>query len=211
MEPFLGQVMLWPVPWVPNGWALCNGALLPLSQNQALFALIGVTYGGDGVNTFALPDLRSRVPMGSQSMNTVGGISGSATATVVANGAGAVTIGVANLPVQNFSATLTAATAAVSIPADSTTETDSVPGPTLVMAKAAAGVAASKIYSSNASNTTLKPFDAPVTGTVTVTSTGAAGTALPVSVNVPVTVSTVQPSLTMNYIIALQGIFPSRP
>jgi microcystin-dependent protein len=210
MEPYLGQVMLWSVPWVPNGWALCNGALLSIAQNSALFALIGTTYGGDGVNTFALPDLRSRVPMGSQQMNVVGTVSGSPSATVTATGAGAVSIGVANLPVQNFSATLTA-TADVSIPADSTTETDSVPGPTLVMAKAAAGLSASKIYSSNASNTTLKPFTAPVTGTVAVTSAGAAGTALPVSVSVPVTVSTVQPSLTMNYIIALQGIFPSRP
>jgi microcystin-dependent protein len=210
MEPYLGQILLWPVPWVPDGWTLCNGALLPINQNSALFALIGTTYGGDGVNTFAVPDLRSRVPMGSQSMNAVGAVSGSPSSTVTATGAGALSIGVANLPVQNFSATLTA-TASVSIPADSATDTDSVPGPTLVLAKAAAGVAASKIYSSNAPNTTLKPFTAPVTGTVAVTSTGAAGTALPVTVSVPVTVSTVQPSLTMNYIIALQGIFPSRP
>ena len=65
MEPFLGQLMLVPYDFAPNGWALCNGQLLSIAQNQALFTLIGTTYGGDGVSTFALPDLRGRVPVSS--------------------------------------------------------------------------------------------------------------------------------------------------
>ena len=65
MNPFLGQLLLVPYNFVPNGWALCNGQLLPITQNAALFDLLGNTYGGDGVSTFALPDLRGRVPVSS--------------------------------------------------------------------------------------------------------------------------------------------------
>jgi microcystin-dependent protein len=63
MEPFLGSLLLVPYNFAPNGWALCNGQLLPISQNTALFSLLGTYYGGDGVSTFALPDLRGRVPI----------------------------------------------------------------------------------------------------------------------------------------------------
>src|SRR5271157_5170538 len=65
MEPFLGSLLLVPYNFAPAGWALCHGQLLPISQNTALFSLLGTTYGGDGVSTFALPDLRDRVPIGS--------------------------------------------------------------------------------------------------------------------------------------------------
>ena len=64
MEPFIGEVRLVPFNFAPKGWALCEGQLLPINQNQALFALLGTTYGGDGRTTFALPDLRGRVPVG---------------------------------------------------------------------------------------------------------------------------------------------------
>ena len=64
-EPFIGQLMLVPYNFAPRGWALCNGQLLQISQNTALFSLLGTTYGGDGVKTFALPDLRGRVPVSS--------------------------------------------------------------------------------------------------------------------------------------------------
>ena len=60
-EPFLGEVRLMSFQFAPKGWALCNGQLLPINQNQALFALLGTTYGGDGRVNFALPDLRDRV------------------------------------------------------------------------------------------------------------------------------------------------------
>jgi microcystin-dependent protein len=61
--PFLGQIEIFSSNFAPNGWAQCNGQLLPINQNQALFALLGTTYGGDGRVNFALPDLRSRVPI----------------------------------------------------------------------------------------------------------------------------------------------------
>src|SRR5262245_54899621 len=64
MEQFLGSLLLVPFAFAPAGWALCNGQLLSIAQNQALFSLIGATYGGDGVTTFGLPDLRGRVPIG---------------------------------------------------------------------------------------------------------------------------------------------------
>lgn len=63
MEPLLGQIIMFGGNFAPRGWEFCNGQLLPISQNQALFSLLGTIYGGDGRTTFALPDLRSRVPM----------------------------------------------------------------------------------------------------------------------------------------------------
>jgi microcystin-dependent protein len=62
-EPYLGEVFLFAGTFAPLGYAKCDGALLPISENDALFALIGTTYGGDGQTTFALPDLRGRVPV----------------------------------------------------------------------------------------------------------------------------------------------------
>jgi microcystin-dependent protein len=64
MEPFIGEIRLVAFNFAPKGWAICAGQLLPINQNQALFALLGTTYGGDGRTTFALPDLRGRVPVG---------------------------------------------------------------------------------------------------------------------------------------------------
>jgi microcystin-dependent protein len=61
--PFLGEVRVVSFNFAPKGWALCNGQLLPINQNQALFSLLGTTYGGDGITTFALPDLRGRSPL----------------------------------------------------------------------------------------------------------------------------------------------------
>ena len=74
MDPFLGEIRLVSFPFVMRGWAACNGQLLPINQNQALFALLGTMYGGNGVNTFALPDLRGRMPVhGSEDQGTRGG------------------------------------------------------------------------------------------------------------------------------------------
>jgi microcystin-dependent protein len=63
-QPFVGQIMMVGFNFAPMGWAPCDGRLLPIAQNDVLFALIGTTYGGDGVQTFGLPDLRGRVPLG---------------------------------------------------------------------------------------------------------------------------------------------------
>lgn len=62
-EPFIGEIKLVTWNFAPRGWAFCDGRVLPISQNQALFAVIGTTYGGDGRTTFALPDFRGRVPL----------------------------------------------------------------------------------------------------------------------------------------------------
>jgi len=64
MEPFIGQILLFGFNFAPRGWAFCDGQLLPINQNQALFSLLGTTYGGDGRTTFGLPDLRGRVAVG---------------------------------------------------------------------------------------------------------------------------------------------------
>ena len=63
MDPFLGEIILFAGNFAPRGWALCEGQLLPINQNQALFSLLGTIYGGDGRTTFALPDLRGRAPI----------------------------------------------------------------------------------------------------------------------------------------------------
>jgi microcystin-dependent protein len=62
-EPFLGEIRLMSFNYAPKGWAMCNGQLLPINQNQPLFALLGTAYGGDGRTNFALPDLRGRTPI----------------------------------------------------------------------------------------------------------------------------------------------------
>jgi microcystin-dependent protein len=61
--PYLGEIKIVSFNFAPKGWALCNGQVLPIAQNQALFSLLGTLYGGDGVQTFALPDLQARTPM----------------------------------------------------------------------------------------------------------------------------------------------------
>ncbi|MDA1264809.1 MAG: tail fiber protein [Planctomycetota bacterium] len=63
MEPFIGQLMLFGGNFPPRGWAQCDGALISIAQNSALFSILGTTYGGDGRTTFGLPDLRGRVPV----------------------------------------------------------------------------------------------------------------------------------------------------
>jgi microcystin-dependent protein len=62
-DPFIAEIRIFPFNFAPNGWAWCDGQILPISQNTALFSLLGTTYGGDGKSTFALPDLQGRAPM----------------------------------------------------------------------------------------------------------------------------------------------------
>lgn len=71
-EPFVGEIKLLSYPFAPRGWAFCDGQLLPINQNQALFSILGTTYGGDGRTTFALPDLRGRAPVHVGSSITLG-------------------------------------------------------------------------------------------------------------------------------------------
>lgn len=71
-EPFLSEIRMMSFVFAPKGWALCNGQLLPINQNQALFSLLGTTFGGDGQVNFALPDLRGKVPIHVGNSNSVG-------------------------------------------------------------------------------------------------------------------------------------------
>jgi microcystin-dependent protein len=71
-EPFLSEIRIFSFGFPPKGWALCNGQLLPINQNQALFSLLGTTYGGDGRVNFGLPDLRARVPIHEGAGHTLG-------------------------------------------------------------------------------------------------------------------------------------------
>lgn len=100
-EPFLGEIRIMSFAFAPRGWAFCNGQLLPIAQNQALFSLLGTTYGGDGRTTFALPDLRSRTPLHM----------GASFALGQSGGEEAHTLGTAEVPVHTHSVAATAATA----------------------------------------------------------------------------------------------------
>ena len=80
--PFLSEIKIFSFGFAPKGWALCNGQFLPINQNQALFALLGTTYGGNGQTTFALPNLRGRVPMHMGNGHTLGEASGQEAHTI---------------------------------------------------------------------------------------------------------------------------------
>jgi microcystin-dependent protein len=84
-EPFLSEIRIFSFNFPPKGWALCNGQLLPINQNQALFSLLGTTYGGDGRVNFALPDLRGRVPIHFGSGHTLGEKAGTQAETININ------------------------------------------------------------------------------------------------------------------------------
>lgn len=224
MDPILGQIILWPLNWVPDGWMACEGQELLIQEYAALYSLLNTTYGGNGSTTFKLPDLRSRVPLGAQIPTQVGTVSGAPTSSVVATGTGAVTLQPTQVPLpsHSHSATFTCSTASttsvsVAIPVDSASSDNNAPSNTAVLGKGMVGSNPAKVYSSAAATTTLKPFDATVnlptvTGTVTIGNTSAAALQpVPLAVAVPVTVSTAQPSLTLRYIIATVGTYPMRP
>ena len=83
--PFLGEIMMCGFGFAPRGWAQCNGQLLPIAQNQAVFSLLGTNYGGDGRVNFALPDLRGRTPLHFDTNNPIGALSGTETVTLLLN------------------------------------------------------------------------------------------------------------------------------
>lgn len=111
-EPFLAEVRIFSFVFAPRGWALCNGQLLPINQNQGLFSLLGTTYGGDGRVNFALPDLRGRVPVyiGGTTSFTLGERGGETAHTISAS----------ELPQHNHLVTATAVGATTNVPTNST-------------------------------------------------------------------------------------------
>jgi microcystin-dependent protein len=106
-EPFMSEIKLTSFGHAPKGWALCNGQLLPINQNQALFSLLGTTYGGNGQTTFALPDLRARVPIHVGSGHTLGEVGGEQ----------AHTLSIAELPTHTHVMNATAVQADLDVPA----------------------------------------------------------------------------------------------
>lgn len=83
-SPFLGEIRIASFGFAPNGWALCDGALMQINQNQALFSILGTTYGGNGITTFGLPNLGGRVPMHASIDHSVGESAGEESHTLVA-------------------------------------------------------------------------------------------------------------------------------
>jgi microcystin-dependent protein len=160
-EPFLGEIKIISWNYPPRGWAFCNGQLLQINQNQALFAILGTTYGGNGQTTFALPNLQGRSPIHLGNGFTSGAVGGESAHTLT----------VQELPAHNHILQATAANGDTPIPA------------TLANAN--------NLYSTAAANTTLAPG-----------SVGSVGGSQPHD--------NMSPYLVLNFIIALQGIFPSR-
>ncbi|UYQ95578.1 tail fiber protein [Chitinophaga horti] len=188
MEPFLALICIFGSNFAPRGWALCNGQILSIAQNTALFSLLGTTYGGNGQTTFALPDLRGRAPIGwgqgpglpNVSLGEVGGTPNT-------------TLTSAQMPMHTHAVSLTFQVSASN--AGGTTGTPSASANTL------AGLADSSGnevfgYNSQAPNTVLNTGGA-ATGNTTI-----AGGSQPLSI--------MQPYLGVTFIIALEGIFPSR-
>ena len=111
-EPFVGEIRMFGFNFEPQGWAFCDGQLLSISQNAALFSLLGTTYGGDGVSTFALPDLRSRVPV---SQGQGEGLSSYAEGQ--AGGTETVTLAAAQMPAHTHAVSASSSPAASERPA----------------------------------------------------------------------------------------------
>ncbi|HEX8643856.1 MAG TPA: tail fiber protein [Allosphingosinicella sp.] len=107
-EPFLSEIRIMSFVFAPKGWALCNGQLLPINQNQALFSLLGTTFGGDGRVNFALPDFRGRVPIHVGSGHTLG----------ERGGEQAHTLSIAELPTHAHFANALSSNATVPVPAN---------------------------------------------------------------------------------------------
>ena len=162
-QPFLGEIKIISWNFAPKGWALCNGQFLPINQNQALFSLFGTMYGGNGQTTFALPDLRGRVPMHFGSGFTQGERAGSE----------AVTINQQSMPTH------------IHFLQGSKTAGDSAFANNTVLATAG------NLYGPPANLTTLDPSS--------VTSIGGSQPH-----------NNMMPYLVLNFIVALQGIFPSQ-
>jgi microcystin-dependent protein len=226
MEMFLGTVVPVAFPFAPRGFMTCAGQLLSIQQNSALFSLLGTTYGGDGQSTFALPDLRGRVAVGAALGVTgripadMGTVAGVPAYTAVLNGTGmaAVTLTVANLPAHSHPATFAAAggsAATLNVSTDAATTSQAAAGSYLATGKASSP-SQPLLYRPDAGVGTATLNAASISGgggggSVTVDNTGS-GTPLqaPVTVNVTGQIPTVPPFVGLQYIICVEGIFPSR-
>jgi microcystin-dependent protein len=185
--PYLSEIRLLAFNFPPKGWAFCQGQLLPIAQNQALFALLGTMYGGNGQTTFALPDLRGRVPICSDNPLAFG------TYALGAHGGSETeTLQLTEMPSHTHTVTPSQLTATA--PCKNGAATQRGPGGA-VPATEASNVTA--VYSSGAADGS----EAASISAVAITAAATGGSQ-------PHT--NMQPYLVLNYCIALQGIFPSR-
>ncbi|WP_136668972.1 phage tail protein [Flavobacterium sp. H122] len=179
-DPFIGEIKLLAFDFAPRNFATCAGQILSIAQNTALFSLLGTTYGGNGQTTFALPDLRGRMPIGQGQgaglpSYVMGQLAGTTTATLLTT----------NMPIHNHAAT----GINVRIPVTSASEDSS----------------ATNNYIGNAVNDTFGPLASP---TASLGSPVVSGNTAPAGGSQPFSI--MNPYLTINYSIALTGIFPSR-
>lgn len=165
-EPFLSEIRIMSFVFAPQGWAQCNGQLMPINQNQALFSLLGTTFGGNGQVNFALPDQRGRTPIHAGNGHTLG----------ESGGEQAHTLSISELPTHTHVANATSVPATAGSPSN---------------ARLLAQSAGAAIYSPA---TNLQASDPQAVATI-----GGSQAHL-----------NMQPFLTLNFCIALQGIFPSR-
>lgn len=200
-DPFLGEIRMVGFNFNPYGWALCQGQVMPLSQNTALFALLGTTYGGDGVSTFALPDFRSRIPVGF-------GRGDGLPAYAMGEKGGAVTMTelASSLAQHGHTVSLTvngaAALQAVDAPATSSTP---LAGGYLAIPDDGQGGTFNLYHSGVLANGNPAPkvsLTAPAVTAAGSGQTAISGQSSPYSL--------LNPYLSVNFIIALQGIFPTR-
>jgi microcystin-dependent protein len=206
MDGYLGQIIMFAGTYPPRNWAFCQGQLLPINSNTALYSLLGITYGGDGRTSFSLPNLMGRVPVGVVDRNypqlpnvALGNTEG--TQETVLN--------IHNLPPHTHKATISGlkgdGEVTISIPASSEAGNSSEPGPTSSLAAPAITGSQDEIkfYSTQAADSNLKPFTAPVditsAGNVRVNNTGNG-----------IAFNNVQPSLGMHFIICVLGDYPAR-
>ncbi|MBV6441037.1 MAG: phage tail protein [Haliscomenobacteraceae bacterium CHB4] len=176
MEGYIAQILFFAGNFAPRSWAFCDGSLLPISQYQALFSLIGTIYGGDGISTFALPDLRGRVAVGAGD-----GPGLSDYQLGQKGGAEYTTLTVNQLPTHTHQVNIQLAVST------GNGTTDEPNGNVL------AGSSANIYATATSANGKLA---------------GISATDTPTGGNQPVSI--VQPYLAMNYIICLEGIYPSR-
>ena len=183
MEPFLGQVVMFGGNFAPRSWMYCNGQLLSISQWSALFSILGTTYGGDGRTTFALPDLRGRTPIGT---GTGPGLS----PHQLGQRAGSEYnyLNVAQLPAHNHTGSLHVSSADATQSAATNGSTIATPG-TL----SGRTCTATQGWNAGTPNVSMNPASV---------QTGLTGGNQ--------AVNNMQPFLTLNYIMCVQGIFPSR-
>ncbi|TWI97504.1 microcystin-dependent protein [Mucilaginibacter frigoritolerans] len=177
MDTYLGEIKMFGGNFAPRGFALCNGQLLSISQNTALFSLLGTTYGGDGIQTFGLPDLRGRAPI-----HWGNGIGLTPRVIGEESGSEAVTLLQSEMPAHNHL-----------INASTTVATQVLPTNFILAQSTDAGVGGtpSNFIEASSANTTMAPNALSISGS-----------SLPHD--------NMQPYLTINFIIALTGVYPSR-